>query len=79
MYFTATLLTQIYVTVVIILTFEKHLHDRTSSIRCEVWARKTNLTSSLLIMPITSQENDICVLWVSNWFLFLPFVDWMIE
>ena len=36
----------IYVRVGILLTYEKHLHDRIISLRGEIWVHKTSLTPS---------------------------------
>lgn len=56
---------------------------RITSIRGEVWANKTNLTSSLFVIkvPVSSQKSElcICVLGVSIWHLFLQFSEKTLE
>ena len=49
----------LYVRIDILLTREKQLHDRTISLRGEVWDHKTILTSPLYIeVPVPRQESQ---------------------
>jgi hypothetical protein len=58
----------LYVSVGILITCGKHLHDYIISLRGQVWAQKTSLTPPLLIeVPVPRQESEqscICVLGV---------------
>jgi hypothetical protein len=61
-----TLLTQLCVKVGILLTRAKHLHDRITSIRRDIWTNKTNLTTPLIIVVYVPSQviepSCICVL-----------------
>jgi hypothetical protein len=48
-FFTETMLTQLYVIIAILLTYGKHLHDNNTSIRGEVWDHKIGLAPPLSI------------------------------
>jgi hypothetical protein len=53
-----TLFARFYERVDILLPNGKHLHDRIISVRGEVWAHKTSLTSPLFIeVHVPSQES----------------------
>ena len=64
-----TVIARLYVSVGILLTRRKYLHDCISSLRGDVCAHKTSLTPQLFIeVPVPRQESDqscICVLGVS--------------
>jgi hypothetical protein len=64
----------------ILLTHGKHLHDRTISLRGEVWAHKTSLPHFLL--PVSSKEIErscIYVLGGINDASFYDFLYWILE
>ena len=49
----------LYVSVGILITCGKHLHDYIISLRGQVWAQKTSLTPPLLIeVPVPRQESE---------------------
>ena len=48
-FFIVTLFAQLYMSVVILLTCRKHLHDCIISLRGEVWAHKTRLTLHFIV------------------------------
>lgn len=63
MHFNVRKYLKVYRCLVILLTYEKHVHDRIISLRGEVWAHRTDLTPPLcIVLRRGSERSHILVL-----------------